>query len=30
VFRFLAAPADANWGGKAHGGTVMRWIDEAA
>jgi 4-hydroxybenzoyl-CoA thioesterase len=19
-----------NWGGKAHGGTVMRWIDEAA
>jgi len=30
VFRFLAAPADANWGGKAHGGTVMRWIDETA
>ncbi|HSP75158.1 MAG TPA: hotdog domain-containing protein, partial [Cryobacterium sp.] len=30
VFRFLAAPADANWGGNAHGGTVMRWIDEAA
>lgn len=28
VFRFLAAPADANWGGNAHGGTVMRWIDE--
>ena len=19
-----------NWGGKTHGGTVMRWIDEAA
>lgn len=30
LFRFLAAPADANFGGKAHGGTVMRWIDEAA
>ncbi|WP_241973504.1 MULTISPECIES: acyl-CoA thioesterase [unclassified Cryobacterium] len=30
VFRFLADPADANWGGNAHGGTVMRWIDEAA
>jgi len=30
VFRFLAAPADANWGGNAHGGTVIRWIDEAA
>ena len=28
--RFLAAPTDVNWGGKAHGGTVMRWIDEAA
>jgi acyl-CoA hydrolase len=30
VFRFLAAPGDINWGGKAHGGTVMRWIDETA
>lgn len=30
VLRFLAAPADVNWGGKVHGGTVMRWIDEAA
>ena len=30
VLRFLAAPSDANWGGNAHGGTVMRWIDEAA
>ena len=28
--RFLAAPTDVNWGGKVHGGTVMRWIDEAA
>ncbi|MDO9590346.1 MAG: acyl-CoA thioesterase [Microcella sp.] len=30
TFRFLASPSVANWGGKAHGGTVMRWIDEAA
>lgn len=30
TFRFLAAPAVANWGGNAHGGTVMRWIEEAA
>lgn len=28
--RMLAAPGDANWGGNAHGGTVMRWINEAA
>lgn len=28
--RFLAAPTDVNWGGKTHGGTVMRWIDDAA
>lgn len=30
VLRFLAAPSDVNWGGKVHGGIVMRWIDEAA
>jgi 4-hydroxybenzoyl-CoA thioesterase len=30
VFRFLASPGDTNWGGKAHGGTVMRWIDETS
>ncbi|NQX27131.1 acyl-CoA thioesterase [Microbacteriaceae bacterium VKM Ac-2854] len=30
VFRFLASPGDVNWGGNAHGGIVMRWIDEAA
>lgn len=30
LFRFLAAPTDVNWGGKVHGGTVMRWMDEAA
>lgn len=29
VLRFLAAPADVNFGGHVHGGTVMRWIDEA-
>ena len=30
LLRFLAQPADVNWGGTVHGGTVMRWIDEAA
>lgn len=30
TFRFLAAPAVVNYGGNAHGGTVMRWIEEAA
>lgn len=30
LLRFLAAPTDVNWGGKVHGGAVMRWIDEAA
>lgn len=30
TLRFLSAPADLNWGGKVHGGNVMRWIDEAA
>ena len=30
TLRFLAAPTDVNWGGKTHGGIVMRWIDEAA
>lgn len=30
VLRFLVPPGSVNWGGKAHGGTVMRWIDEAA
>lgn len=27
--RFLAEPTDVNFGGKVHGGTVMRWIDQA-
>jgi 4-hydroxybenzoyl-CoA thioesterase len=30
VLRFLAAPTDVNYGGRVHGGIVMRWIDEAA
>ncbi|WP_284977000.1 acyl-CoA thioesterase [Arthrobacter sp. efr-133-TYG-104] len=30
VLRFLASPTDVNWGGKVHGGIVMKWIDEAA
>ena len=30
LLRFLAAPTDINWGGKVHGGIVMRWIDETA
>lgn len=28
--RSLVPPGVVNWGGNAHGGTVMRWIDEAA
>jgi acyl-CoA hydrolase len=27
--RFLAEPADVNYGGKVHGGVVMKWIDQA-
>ena len=30
ILRFVAAPTDVNWGGKVHGGIVMKWIDEAA
>lgn len=29
TFRFLAEPGDANFGGKVHGGMVMKWIDQA-
>lgn len=29
-FRFLAEPMDVNFGGKVHGGIVMKWIDQAA
>ncbi len=28
-FRFLAEPNDVNFGGKVHGGMVMKWIDQA-
>ena len=28
TLRFLAAPTDVNWGGKVHGGILMRWLDE--
>jgi len=27
---FLAEPTDVNFGGKVHGGIVMKWIDQAA
>jgi 4-hydroxybenzoyl-CoA thioesterase len=30
LLRFVAGSDIANWAGNAHGGTVMRWIDEAA
>jgi acyl-CoA hydrolase len=29
TLRFLAEPNTVNFGGKVHGGTVMKWIDEA-
>ena len=29
TLRFLAEPTDVNFGGKVHGGAVMRWIDWA-
>ncbi len=28
IFRFLAEPTDVNYGGKVHGGVVMKWIDQ--
>lgn len=28
-FCFLAEPSDVNFGGKVHGGMVMKWIDQA-
>ncbi|CAG23723.1 acyl-CoA thioesterase [Photobacterium profundum] len=30
TLRFLAEPSDVNFGGKVHGGAVMKWIDLAA
>ncbi len=29
TLRFLAEPSAVNFGGKVHGGAVMKWIDEA-
>jgi len=29
-FKFLAEPTDVNFGGKVHGGMVMKWIDQAS
>lgn len=29
TLRFLAQPTDVNFGGKVHGGSVMKWIDQA-
>ncbi|AXY78533.1 acyl-CoA thioesterase [Paraflavitalea soli] len=29
-FRFLSQPSDVNFGGKVHGGAVMKWIDQTA
>ncbi|MBA3686494.1 MAG: acyl-CoA thioesterase [Planctomycetes bacterium] len=28
ILRFLAEPTDMNFGGKVHGGAVMKWIDQ--
>lgn len=28
-FRFMSQPTDVNWGGKVHGGMVMKWMDQA-
>ena len=30
TLRFLAEPQDVNFGGKVHGGAVMKWVDLAA
>jgi len=30
TFNFLAEPTDVNFGGKVHGGAVMKWIDQVA
>ena len=29
-FRFISEPSDINFGGKVHGGIVMKWIDQTA
>jgi acyl-CoA hydrolase len=30
TFQFLSEPSDINYGGKVHGGVVMKWIDQTA
>jgi acyl-CoA hydrolase len=30
TLQFLSEPTDINYGGKVHGGMVMKWIDQAA
>jgi acyl-CoA hydrolase len=30
IFQFISEPGDVNFGGKVHGGAVMKWIDQAA
>ncbi len=29
-FQFISEPSDINFGGKVHGGVVMKWIDQTA
>ena len=30
TFQFISEPSDVNFGGKVHGGSVMKWIDQTA
>lgn len=30
TFQFISEPTDINFGGKVHGGMVMKWIDQTA
>src|SRR5690606_31392376 len=30
AFQFISEPTDVNFGGKVHGGQVMKWIDQTA
>ena len=30
TFQFISEPSDVNYGGKVHGGQVMKWIDQTA
>ena len=29
TFQFISEPSDVNYGGNVHGGSVMKWIDQA-